>query len=230
MAFNSIYNLESFLAGCRELLAKIYDMRLGRELELIRAKSTILYPALDFSEIDKSPAVPSLEGPPVILWNHRWEHDKNPELFFETLIRLRDRGTEFKIIVVGEAFNRLPSIFERARLELADRIIQFGYAPDRSVYIKFLHQANLVVSTSFHEFYGISIIEAVRAGCRPLLPRRLSYRELFPAEFLYDDHEFEEKLTCLLAKKNLPDINGKELTRKFSWQELMGAYQQWLSL
>ena len=27
----------------------------------------------------------------VILWNHRWEYDKNPELFFTTLFDLDNR-------------------------------------------------------------------------------------------------------------------------------------------
>ncbi len=52
----------------------------------------------------------------------------------------------------------------------------------------------IVVSTAWHEFFGISVIEAVRAGCRALLPRRLSYPELFPKEFLYDEGDFTSRL------------------------------------
>ena len=29
---------------------------------------------------------------PVILWNHRWEYDKNPEFFFNTLSKLKKNG------------------------------------------------------------------------------------------------------------------------------------------
>ncbi len=85
LAFNSRYNLDSFLAGCRELLAKMPDMSLAGYEEAIRAKATILHHGLDFSGIDACPEERQTGRPPVLVWNHRWEHDKNPEVFFSTL-------------------------------------------------------------------------------------------------------------------------------------------------
>ena len=31
----------------------------------------------------------------VILWNHRWEYDKNPESFFKLLFKLADQNIDF---------------------------------------------------------------------------------------------------------------------------------------
>ncbi|MGL4651339.1 MAG: glycosyltransferase, partial [Caldilineaceae bacterium] len=50
----------------------------------------------------------------------------------------------------------------------------------RAEYEVLLSQAALVVSTADHEFFGISLLEAVLAGAFPLLPKRLSYPELLP--------------------------------------------------
>src|SRR5438034_831936 len=36
--------------------------------------------------------------PPVILWNHRWEFDKNAGAFFAALEALVSRGQEFRLV------------------------------------------------------------------------------------------------------------------------------------
>ncbi len=41
-----------------------------------------------------------------------------------------------------------------------------------------LLDADVVVSTALHEFFGIGVVEAIAAGAFPLLPRRLAYPEV----------------------------------------------------
>ena len=43
---------------------------------------------MDLSKFDKYKT--SAKREPLILWNHRWEYDKNPEPFFQSLFRLKD--------------------------------------------------------------------------------------------------------------------------------------------
>ncbi len=236
LAFNSNYNFMSFMQGCKKLLAKMPDMALADWQNAIRAKTTILYPPLDFGDIDLASSKMGDNHEPVILWNHRWEHDKNPELFFETLFDLQKAGVKFRLIVVGESFARQPEIFEQARITLAERLDQFGYVKSRRDYIDLLAKADIVVSTARHEFYGISVLEAVRAGCRPILPNRLSYPELFSpadhrshtAEFLYEDRDLPDRLQYEL--QNPTKVNGRKLTDKFGWESLRQDYCQWLGL
>jgi len=112
--------------------------------------------------------------------------------------RLDDSGVTFRLILAGEHFNEQPPEFEQALRRYANRILHYGYAEDFAEYSRLLHQADLVISTAIHEFFGISVLEAIYCGCHPLLPNRLTYPELIPerlhkpllhAPILYDDED-----------------------------------------
>ena len=75
-------------------------------------------------------------------------------------------------------------------------------------------------------------LEAVRAGCRPLLPKRLSYPELFDERYLYDnDQSFKDELRTILCQQEgrLPLAERHLLTKAFTWSVLRQRYQEWLS-
>jgi hypothetical protein len=75
------------------------------------------------------------------------------------------------------------------------------------------------------------VIEAVRAGCIPLLPNRLSYPELFPEEYLYENAELYAKLETLLkGAVRLDDSKARALTGHFTWHELKDIYIKWFNL
>jgi glycosyltransferase involved in cell wall biosynthesis len=228
LAFNSGYNLSSFLEGVKGLMNHARDMELGDPTETIGAKAVILPPGVDFSAIDR--AVDSdRTGPPVILWSHRWEHDKDPEQFFETLYQLDAEGLEFSLVVLGQAFKRRPAVFAEAKERLKRRILHFGYARSRMDYARWLKRSDIVVSTARHEFFGISVLEAARAGCRPLLPRRLSYPEIFPAGFMYEEGDLNRRLReALIMNARLTTEEALRLTGPYSWDTLGPAYEKWI--
>ncbi len=228
LAFNSRYNLNSFIGGTKKLLKSSHDMRLGDLSEVLTAKTRILPPGIDFSTIDTVESH-NRDKTPVILWNHRWEHDKNPETFFKALFKLDSKGLDFYLVVLGKSYKEIPLIFDEARKKLGHRLLHFGYVKSHKEYARWLKSSDIVVSTAGHEFFGMAVIEAVRAGCRPLLPCRLSYPELFPGEFLYEEKEFLNRLKKELSKKQrLSDDQRIELTERFSWDTLIPEYKTWL--
>ena len=194
----------------------------------IRAKSFIIHPGQNYSLIDQTVTTKEKGKPPVVIWNHRWEHDKNPEQFFEALFELDRREINFNLVVMGESFCNQPAVFDEAREKLSHRILKFGYVESRREYVEWLRQGDVVLSTAGHEFFGISVVEAVRAGCRPLLPNRLSYPELFPVEYLYEDDELVDKLIKTLDEGGLDAETAKDLTESFSWQGKTRQYNDWL--
>jgi len=166
---------------------------------------------------------------PVIVWNHRWEHDKNPEAFFQALFNLQENGIDFQLIVLGESFRNQPEIFQQAKERLAARILHFGYCQHKEDYFTWLRRGTIVVSTAIHEFFGMSVLEAVRSGCMPLVPDRLAYRELFPKKYRYAGGQLTEKLAEIIrTRKKITPTEAKNLTEPYSWQTLKNSYEQWL--
>ncbi len=235
LAFNSRYNLETFLGGIRRYLKKAADMDLRHLEEQIQEKSTILYPGIDFEHIDALDTLGAerseqKQKEPVLVWNHRWEHDKDPETFFHVLFELVE-AYPFQVIVLGQHFQNQPEIFDRAQkiLKLKQRLLHFGYAESREEYVRLLSQGDYIVSTARHEFFGISVLEGVRAGCRPVVPDRLSYKELFPQKYRYAEGELTTHLNRLLnSPEPLTDPETRQLTEIYNWPVIGEKYKPWL--
>lgn len=228
IAFNSQYNRNTFLNGAEKLIKKSPDMKPTKFHDEIIKKSTVIHPGIDFDSIDILPDLSQTKQIPTVLWNHRWEHDKNPELFFETLFALEKQNVAFDLVVAGQSFQRRPAVFVTAKEKLVKRVRHFGYVKSKKEYFSWLKKADHVVSTASHEFFGIAVIEAVRAGCRPFLPNKLSYPELFPADFLYTENVLEQKLKSVLTKPRLKKDEALSLTEGFSWKNLASTYKEWL--
>ncbi|MCU0915180.1 MAG: DUF3524 domain-containing protein [Planctomycetes bacterium] len=173
--FNSAFHRDSFLQALEAFLSRMPDHQPFEAVARIRAKAQVFPPGVSvFGPRGTRPA-----GPLRILWAARWEHDKNPDEFFEAIQRLQDRQVPFRISVIGEQFREVPEVFARARQELADHIDRWGYVPQRSDYEAALREADVFVSTAAHEFFGLSAVEAALAGAYPLVPHRLAYPEVF---------------------------------------------------
>jgi glycosyltransferase involved in cell wall biosynthesis len=184
--FNSDFHRTSFFAALPPYLSHNPDQREREVQPALEARSGVLPVGVDFARLD-GPEAPDPGRPPLLVWNQRWEYDKDPEAFLRALLTLAEEGLDFEIALCGERFGAdAPA---GLRDKLATRIIHDGYA-EAATYRRLLRSATATVSTAHHEFFGISILEAIYAGAFPILPNRLSYPELLPTSFhdrcLYD--------------------------------------------
>lgn len=187
--FNSVYHKDSFVDALAVFLRKMPDCQPIDAIEHIRGKSFVYPPGAN--GIDRREA--REPGPLRILWAARWEHDKNPEDFFEALKILKSRGVGFRVSVIGEQFREVPEVFGTSRQYFAAHIDRWGYQQTRAEYEKAVIETDVFVSTAKHEFFGIAAVEASLAGAYPLLPKRLAYPEILGLgqvegveQFLYD--------------------------------------------
>ncbi len=189
MADGFIFNSETQLNDFRRSLPKLLneqcprdtvDWQLKRCRELLATKCAVLRYGLHLENFVPIPSpYRDTKGNqiPVLLWNAQLEEDKDPETFVEILEQI-PKSTPFLLVILGNDPSNNQKWFTRLQRDFGERILHMGWCSERSDYVRWLHQASIVISTAKHETFGISIVESVYCGVLPLLPHRLSYPEL----------------------------------------------------
>jgi len=231
IVFNSNYQMTVFFEAIENNISRVPDYPPEWILDDIRPKSTVIYPGCSFEMNNLKEKTVSYE-PPLIVWNHRWSYDKNATSFFKALGILKANSIDFRVALLGEDSGFIPQAFIQAKESLKDHIVCYGYQEDRNRYLDWLKKGDIVVSTAIQENFGISVVEAIRYGCLPLLPERLSYPEIIPHDlhsvFLYKSQkDFIEKL-MKLSKNHHLHFNHSEILADeiniYSWENVIDLY------
>lgn len=228
--FNSRFHLEEFFDELPRLLKHFPDYNELDTIDQLRGRASVLEPGVALSRFDAFRPETPRQGPLTILWNHRWEYDKNPAEFFAALQRLAEEDLPFRVIIAGESFRQKPEEFLAARAWLGPRVLHFGYAEDFATYARLLWEADVQVSTARHEFFGLATIEAIYCDCFPILPDRLAYLEYIPAEarelVLY--RSFEALVDRLRWAIQNPDtvraFTLRPAVAHFAWEQMAPRY------
>ena len=200
--WNSAFHRDALLDALPELLHRQPERAAPDALERVRAQSAILWPGVDTAELISAPR--EQRHVPLVLWNQRWDHDKNPHAVFSALAAHARDGVPFELALAGENQGH-SGLSEQLRDDLADRIVHEGWL-ETDAYRALLTQADVVVSAADHEFFGIALVEAMAAGAVPVLPDRLSFPELVEPQWhdaaLYPDGELRQRLGEVLADRD----------------------------
>nr|CAH0110332.1 unnamed protein product [Daphnia galeata] len=202
-----------FQYGYNQIISRSQTKKLGR-INQAKEQSFI------FSYLNSS--IPSSKG-------NRREYNSSYSMASPMVIdALIAKGCNFRLSVLGEQFQQVPSIFDEKRLQYQDiekegrktiEVLDWGWV-NRDRYVDLLSSAHVVVSTADHE------IEAAILGCFPMCPLRLSYPEIFPAECLYrTELQLIKKLKYFCKNPNA-SRNVMINLDKFKWQSLKSQYQE----
>ena len=245
--FNSQFNRQTFFRGANKLLKKLPDGIPKNLLTEIETQVQVLpVPISPNSYLRQSNLVKPLQSgkinqPVEIVWNHRWEYDKQPEVFFDALKLLKQDGFKFKIHLLGQAFRQKPECFDLAKSYFSDEILTWGYQSKRD-YQQILATADIVISTAAHDFQGLSMLEAIAGGCTPIAPDRVVYPEyideanLYPVEGEINEAnslfekiiDVHKSLQNLSLSGKLPELHQHKI-KEYLDQHLLIKYAQIIS-
>ena len=192
VVFNSHYHRDLYLEAIPAFLNRMPEAVPRQVPERLRPRCEVLGVGLErdplpddhFAQYRGGASAPDT-GPgwprgkrPLIIWNHRWEFDKRPDLFCAALDRLLEQGLDFEVALLGESRGQ-ETAFTGLRDRLGERCVAFGHQDARAEYDAWLARGDIVVSCAEQEYFGIAVAEAVHAGCYPVLPRDQVYPSLY---------------------------------------------------
>ena len=229
LLFNSDYNRRSFLDGISKLVKQLPEKLPGLVDKLTRKSHVLPVPI----KLGQAPAVAcrQVEPVPQLVWNHRWEYDKGPELLLACMDELKRRNVTVQLHLLGQQFRRVPAALEELLQRHKDSLGQVGYVASRAEYEALLGQADYVVSTADHEFQGLAVGEAIQYGCLPLLPDRLSYPDLVATNNCFASGGATPKSIDVQAKALADQLQAwqcmNEDKRQQRWQNMPVRDYQW---
>jgi glycosyltransferase involved in cell wall biosynthesis len=221
--FNTEWNRDGFLEAIGPFVRQFPDHHPRGLADAIRARSSVLAPPFDPTPFD---AAPIERGHRCrIVWPHRWEHDKDPETFFRVVAGLAAEGLDFEVAVAGQAFAETAESFQQAARTLGGRLVHLGQPESREAYAALLASSDVAVSTAVNEFFGLAMVEASYAGCLPLVPDALAYKEIYRPEMRYGSpDDLAGRLRDLIADRPAPG-QGRAIAETFTIGRLLPAYR-----
>ncbi len=239
VVFNSEFHRQLFLDNLSTYLGKMPEGVPRRVPARLAANSEVLGVGLEREPLaadhfpqyrggacdpDIGPAWPRGRRP-LVIWNHRWEFDKRPGMFSRAVLRLMQAGLDFDVALLGESKSH-EEVFQPLADQLGDRCVAFGYLPSRQQYDQLLERADIVVSCANQEYFGISVAEAVQAGCYPVLPREQVYPTMYgtscKGRHFYDtEDELVELLSDLMTGNSCGHVCSLDRdVDQYCWERL----------
>lgn len=131
----------------------------------------------------------------IVVFPHRLDTEKNPDTFRELKQEMERKFPLWKFILSSEKCST------------------------KKEYYDLLNRSRLSISLADQETWGIAMQESVFCGCIPLVPNRLSYKEMYPLGLRYRGVEsLKEKISHYIM--DIPSC------RRFLYSNSIKAYEQ----
>ncbi len=223
LLFNSHYNRDSFLRGARQLAKKVPDTLDRTHIDRLSERSEVIPIAIDESWRQQNTASPDTR---LIIWPHRWEFDKGLALMAAVLDGAKNYP-DLSFVVCGQQFKKTPDYFVEAveRCEARGQILAKGHQP-LIEFKRLLALANIVLSTSDHEFQGLSMLRGMAAGCMAVAPDDLVYPDYVAAIGRYPRQENVKDTADKVLERLAGPVEKGQVPRLYDVDQIQQAWSR----
>jgi glycosyltransferase involved in cell wall biosynthesis len=169
-----------------------------------------------------------------VLWNHMWRSDKGVVEAFNTINKLSDRYPDVEFhIGQNEQWGIHPDkekIKDAVRptlnqLRKKENVFFIAKIKRQRDYFAFLRQFDIGFSCSYHEGFGLSMLEQAAAGIACIVPNRECYPEIFQGALSAVPYRIGQYISALIENRQFRETVSE------SCQESASKYDvgQWVS-
>jgi glycosyltransferase involved in cell wall biosynthesis len=166
---------------------------------------------------------------------------KNVSAIVRALAALKERGLPHRLIHIGPPGSVQETLEVEVRRFNLRRDVEFKGYVNKQELASYYRAADALIFPSFHEGFGIPIVEAMASGCPVVTSTSFSMPEIAgEAALLVDPYDIESLISVthrLLTNRSLRDemiALGLQRARRFSWNrcadETVAVYKEVLGL
>lgn len=144
-----------------------------------------------------------------VIYPHRLQSDKGAQDLVELLIKA---PVEMKFLITSP-LRHIDLEDNEFYVKLRNfKNVEFEYSVNNENISSYLVKSKVVLSCSYQETFGYSVMKSILCGCIPVVPGRASYPEYFGYKYIY--HSTEDAIVLLqkiLSKDYILDENFEDL-------------------
>lgn len=209
-----------------------------QDLEMVRAivpaaKTQVIPNGIDYERF----AVAGVDGrdPDLLLAVGRLADNKRYDRLLRAFAQVVVRHPPARLVIVGPDWGAASSLAElSAELDIADRVKLAGQISDAEI-LRYLTTASVWISSSAYESFGVALLEAMAAGCIPVVQPLPAFTQLLTdgSEGFCADFDRPEGAATVIMRALLisPDERQRMVTRArskaslFSWPLIAARVQ-----
>ena len=228
--FNSEHHRQAFIDAATSWMKAMPKPHVPSLHDVMQAKSKVQYLGLDFQDwkpATDSPHDLSHVEEPILLWNHRWSWDKGTDEWMDLVQHIIKHDIPARFVVLGEASSRQPDGWNALREAMGSRCLHWGFVENREDYIQWLWKAHIAPVQPRQEYFGLSVVEAMRCRVIPWVPEEHAYPETMPPGHVFmPANSWRDGLSKQVWKHwpvSLSEYESQAL--EFSWERQAELYE-----
>lgn len=125
----------------------------------------------------------------IIIFPHRWDNEKRPDVFVQWMEELYKQRQDFKVLITTSRpkfRSNSDWLLDMLYDATFPREIKEGLT--KAEYYQLMSEAKVFVSTTIEENFGYCLVEAITCGAQPLVPFDYSHPEILQQDsnFMYN--------------------------------------------